>query len=119
MRRKQRWVKIVALFIVGALILGVVATSLIVALSGKQSVIGTYAASDGRSLTLAKDGVATLKVPSVSQPLKATYKVEGDQVRIYEQGSTAGQGISFAIEGKDLVIRQGNSEEAWVRQEKK
>jgi hypothetical protein len=118
-RNRNRWVRIVALFIVLALVLGVVATSLVLALSGNKSVLGTYSSSDGRTLALSKDGVATLTLPSIDQPISASYKVEGDVVTIYDRTTGSAEGISFKIEGKDLILGEGKDAQSWVRQEKK
>ena len=116
---RTRWVKIVALFIVAAMLLGFVAAGLIVALSGGKSVEGTYRASDGRTLTLSKNGVARLKVPSTNQALTATYEVEGDVVKISDESMGPDNAISFRVVGDKLVIGEGASAEAWVKQEDK
>ncbi len=116
-RGRSRWVKIVALFIVATLLLAVVATSLIVALSGGKTVEGTYRASDGRTLTLLKNGVARLQVPSTNQALTATYEVDGDVVRISDESMGPDNSISFRVAGDKLVVGEGSSAEAWVKQE--
>ena len=116
---QNRWVKIVALFIVAAMLLGFVAAGLIAALSGGKSVEGTYRASDGRTLTLTKNGVAQLRVPSTNQALTATYEVDGDVVRITDASMGPGNAISFRVVGNKLVVGEGSSAEAWVKQEDK
>lgn len=116
---RNRWVKIVALFIVASMLLAVVATSLIVALSGGKPVEGTYRASDGRTLTLLKNGVARLKVPSANQAITATYEVDGDIVKISDETMGPDNAISFRVVGNKLVIGEGASSEAWVKQEDK
>jgi len=114
-RNRNRWVRTVALILILALVLGLVATGLFLAFSGSKSVVGTYAASDGRKMTLAKGGVATLTVPSVQQPIVASYKVEGDVVTIYDPAAGSSNGISFTIKGNDLEGADGSS---WVKQAK-
>jgi len=116
---RSRWVKIVALFIVAALLLAIVAASLVAVLSGGKTVEGTYRASDGRTLTLSKNGVARLKVPSTNQALTATYEVDGDVVKISDESMGPDNAISFRVVGDKLVIGEGASAEAWVKQEDK
>ena len=113
-RGKSRWVRIVALVLIGALLLGFGVAGLITALSSRTSVQGTYSASDGRTLTLAKGDAATLTVPSVNQSLAATYKVDGDVVKIFDSASQ-GQSINFNIQDGDLVGPDGG---IWKKQKK-
>lgn len=113
-RGKSRWVRIVALVLIGALLLGFGVAGLITALKGRASVEGTYSATDGRTLTLAKGNAATLTVPSMSQPLAATYKVDGDVVKIFDSANQD-QSISFNIQDGDLVGPDGG---VWKKQKK-
>jgi hypothetical protein len=113
-RGKSRWVKIVALILVAALVVGLGVAGLIAALSGRTSVEGTYSTTDGRTLTLAKGSAATLTVPSVNQPLAATWKVDGDVVKISDSADPS-QSISFTIQGGDLVGPDGG---VWKKQKK-
>jgi hypothetical protein len=113
-RGKSRWVKIVALVLVAALVVGLGVAGLIAALASRTSVEGTYSATDGRTLTLGKGSAATLKVPSVNQPLAATWKVDGDVVKIFDSADQS-QSISFNIQGGDLVGPDGG---VWKKQKK-
>lgn len=113
-RGKSRWVRIVALILVGALVIGFGVAGLIAALSSRISVEGTYSATDGRTLTLAKNNAATLTVPSVNQSLAATYKVDGDVVKIFDSASQD-QSISFNLQDGDLVGPDGG---IWKKQKK-
>lgn len=99
---KNRWVKIVALVLVLALVAGIVAAGIFAALSSKPSVAGTYTASDGKTLTLAKDGSGTVTVQG--QSLTVSYKAEGDVVKIFDP---TGQEIDFSVAGKDLQAPDG------------
>ena len=113
---RNRWVKVVALIIVAALIVGVIATSLFVLLSGSKSVAGTYRAGDGRTLTLTKNGTAKLTVPSTNQVLNATYEVDGDVVKISDPSAGPDSTISFRVVGDSLVIGTGGASESWTKQ---
>lgn len=113
MRKRNRMIKIVALILVLALVLGVgVTTTLVLLFGSSPSVIGTYKASDSRTLKLEKNSVATLTVPSIQQPLTAAYKVENDTVTVYEPGAT-NQSITFTIDNGNLVTQDGAT---WVKQ---
>lgn len=109
--KRNRAVKLIALFLVLAMILGGLAAGLIVLFAGSPDVQGTYKASDGRQMVL-KSGTATITVPDQGSA-SATYKVEDNTVVIKVDEKNQ---IAFDIDGKDLVIQNGGTTDRWVRQ---
>lgn len=109
----NRGMKIVALVVILAMVVGGIAVSLFAALGGGVNVAGTYKSSDGRKLVLAKNGTVTLSVPG--QPAAtAKYTVKGDQVVVQVDAKNQ---VAFNIDGKDLVIlNSSGTEDRWVRQ---
>lgn len=115
--KNKRWVKLVALFIVLTMVLGLIATSLIVALMGNggNDVVGTYALSDGSKLVLDKDGYATVTIPQNPEPARATYNVENDKVTI-EDPSSGKVLVTFKYKDKTLTDTSGQSSDVWLKQ---
>ena len=107
----NKWMKLVALLVILAMVLGGLAAGLFVAFSGGPKVEGTYKVSDGRQMVL-KNGTATMTVPGQGSA-SATYKVEDNSVVIQVDAKNQ---ISFEIDGKDLVIQNGSTVDRWVRQ---
>ena len=114
MLKRNRLIKLIALFLVLALVLGSIATTIAVLLSGGQSVQGTYKSTDGRILKLEKKGVATLivTVDKQTQTLAAVYKVQSGTVKVYDPNQTD-QSITFTIDNGNLVTQDGAT---WVKQ---
>ncbi|MHB8895573.1 MAG: hypothetical protein ACYC99_10410 [Candidatus Geothermincolia bacterium] len=110
-KKRNRFVKIVALFVILAMVLGGLAAGIFVMLSGGPQVDGTYKASDGRQMVL-KNGTATMTVPGQGQA-SASYKVEDNTV-VFQVDENSH--ITFNIDGKDLVIENGGKLDRWVRQ---
>jgi hypothetical protein len=108
----SKWMKIVALVVILAMVLGGLAAGLLAAFSSGPDVTGTYKASDGRQLVL-KNGVATLTVPGQSGTATAKYSVKGDQVIVQVDQKNQ---VAFDIDGKDLVIQGGGKVDRWTRQ---
>jgi len=112
--KRNRLIKMIALFLVLALVLGSIATTIAVLLSGGQSVQGTYKSTDGNILKLEKNGVASLTVTvnKQTQSLAAAYKVKSGTVTVYDPSQT-NQSITFTIDNGNLVTQAGAT---WVKQ---
>jgi hypothetical protein len=109
----NKGMKIVALIVILAMVVGGIALSLFAALGGGANVAGTYKSSDGRKLVLAKNGAVTLTV-SGQPPATAKYTVKGDQVIIQVDAKNQ---VAFNIDGKDLVVENSSGgQDRWVRQ---
>lgn len=108
----NRGMKIVALVVILAMVVGGIAISLFAALGGGPLVAGTYKSSDGRKLVLDNKGTVTLTVPG--QPsATARYTVKDGQVVIQVDAKNK---VAFDIDGEDLVIQSGDKVDRWVRQ---
>jgi hypothetical protein len=68
-KKSNRWKKIAALAIVVVLVLSAVATSLILMLSGRNSIEGVYFIKDGRTMTVSKGTVTISYPPDYQAPL--------------------------------------------------
>jgi len=113
--KRNRLIKLIALFLVLALVLSGIATTIAVVLSGSQSVLGTYKSTNGNILTLEKNGVASLTVTvnKQTQSLAAAYKVKSGTVTVYDPSQTS-QSINFTIDNGNLVTQDGTT---WTKQE--
>lgn len=109
--KSNRWIKVVALIVILAMVLGGLAAGIFVLLGGSPDVQGTYKASDGRTMVL-KSGTAKITVPDGGSA-SAPYKVSGDTVVIEVDQQNK---ITLNIEGKNLVIQGGGESGTWVRQ---
>lgn len=115
--KQSKWMKIIALFIVLTMVLGLLATGFVLALFSGDGidVVGTYSLADGSKLELDKDSIATITVPGQPNSAQTGYSVQGDRVTL-ENPETGEALVTFRYRDGTLRDTSGQTSDVWRKE---
>lgn len=115
--KNSKGVKIVALIIVLAMVVGFLTTGIYALFGGVggNGVAGTYTMTDGSKMVLDESGTATLTIPGTVEGATTTYTTSGNKVNLLDP-QTGKVAVTFTHKGNTLFSKIGTQTEVWTKQ---